>query len=263
MKSLLEALEEGRLIELPDGDKDKAFEFLANVIEAIPDIGTKSDLLKSALERETQSNTGLGKGVACPHCRTSLEGELRCAVGWSPKGIAYGAPDGKSVHLVVMYYVPDSERNSYLKEISNLAKAISGSETIETLSSLPDIHTVRDKLLDWVSLATNETVPDAKARMIKLEAKQAIAANEPQTPPMMIARGGRFLAFRLVLWSGGVLVLANDPRLAEVLEKTPELPQHLSIATEFDLPEYRIAILSESIYASNRKEYEAVAIQII
>jgi mannitol/fructose-specific phosphotransferase system IIA component (Ntr-type) len=263
MKSLLEALEEGRLIELPEGDKEKAFEFLANLIEAIPDIGTKSDLLKSVLEREAQSNTSLGKGVACPHCRTSVEGELRCAVGWSPKGIAYGATDGKPVHLLIMYYVPDSERNGYLKEISSLAKSISSSGSIEAISNLPDIHSVRDKLLDWVSLATSDAVPDAKARMIKLEAKQAITSNEQQSPPMIVARGGRFLAFRLVIWSGGALVLANDPRLVEALEKTPDLTQRLSIATEFDLPEYRIAILSESIYTANRKEYEAVAIQII
>jgi mannitol/fructose-specific phosphotransferase system IIA component (Ntr-type) len=263
MKSLLEALEEGRLVELPQGEKVEALEFLANLIEAIPDIGTKSDLMKSVMEREVQSNTAIGRGVACPHCRTAAEGELRCAVGWSPTGIDYGAPDGKPVHLVAMYYVPDSERNAYLKEISGLAKAISVGDTIESISSLPDIHTVRDKLLDWVGLAINEAIPDAKARMIKLEARQAIAATQPQVaPPMMVAQGARFLPFRLVTWTGGVLALANDPRLAENLEKMPDLAQRISLAREFDLPEYRIAVLSESIFAGNRKEYDAVAIQI-
>jgi PTS system nitrogen regulatory IIA component len=45
-------------------------------------------------------------------------------VGWSPAGIDYGAPDNEPVHLLVMYFVPDTQKNAYLKEISSLAKAI-------------------------------------------------------------------------------------------------------------------------------------------
>jgi len=264
MKSLLEALEEGRLIELTEGDKRDSLELLSHLIEAIPDIGTKSDLMKGVMERESQSNTGLGRGVACPHCRTPHEGELLCAVGWSPSGIGYEAPDGKPVHLVIMYYVPDSERNAYLKEISGLAKSISNSgESIETISGLPDIHAVREKLLDWVGMSITGAIPDAKARMIKLEARQALAeVQAAAAPPMMIAQGARFLPFKLVAWQGGCVVLCNDPHLAESLEKSPELSSRIALSREFDLGEYRIAVLSESIFASNRKEFAAIAIQM-
>jgi len=263
MKSLLQALEEGRLIELPEIDKVKSLELLSHLIEAIPDIGTKSDLMKGVMEREVQSNTGMGRGVACPHSRSPHEGELQCAVGWSPRGIDYGASDGRPVHLVIMYFVPDAERNAYLKEISGLAKSISSSgESIETISELPDIHAVREKLLDWVGLALSGATPDAKARMIKLEARQAIAETQAAAPPMMIAQGARFLPFRLVTWPGGALVLSNDPRLAEVLEKDPDFASRISLSREFDIPEYRIAVLSESIFAANRKEFTAIAIQM-
>lgn len=263
MKSLLEALEEGRLVELPDGDKLRSIELLSHLIEAIPDIGTKRDILKGVMEREAQANTGMGRGVACPHCRTPDEGELRCAVGWSPKGIAYGAPDGKSVHFVILYLVPDSERNAYLKEVSGLAKAIGAAEeSFESISAMPDIHAVRDKLLDWVGLAVSGAVPDAKARMIKLEAKEAIASARETMPPMMMARGARFLPFRLVVHQGGFLVLCNDPRLAESLEGNPELPARIAVSREFDLGEWRVAVLSESIFARDRKEFTAIAIQM-
>jgi len=121
MRSLLDALQEGRLIELPTSDKHKALELLAVLIEAVPGIA-KMDIVKGVLEREEQANTALGKGIACPHVRVRQDGELLCAVGWSRQGIDYGAPDGQPVHLVIMYYVPDSERNTYLKEVSGLAK---------------------------------------------------------------------------------------------------------------------------------------------
>jgi nitrogen PTS system EIIA component len=261
MKSLLEALKEGRLVELPEGDKESALELLAHLIEAVPDIGTDVDLMKSVTEREARSNTAIGRGLACPHCRGAAEGELLCAVGWSPTGIDYGAADGKKVHLIVMYYVPDGERNSYLKEISGLAKAVMAGESIETISALPDIRSVRDKLLDWVALAISETMPDAKARMIKLEARQAAVLASPG-PSAYLAADARIIPFRLVAWKEGALVLCRDPELGDALEKLGDLGERLGGAQEFDAAGYRIALLSQALYSHDRKEFEAVAIQL-
>ena len=129
----------------------KTLELLAHLIEAVPDIGSKFDLMKGVMEREALSSTAIGRGLACPHCRVSVEGELLCAVGWSPSGIDYGAPDGKRVHLLVMYYVPESERNSYLKEISGLAKAVQAGDTIETISACPtSSRSGRSSSIGWV-----------------------------------------------------------------------------------------------------------------
>jgi mannitol/fructose-specific phosphotransferase system IIA component (Ntr-type) len=262
MKSLLDALKEGRLVELPEGyDKESALEFLAHIIEAVPDIGTSTDLMLSVTEREAQANTGIGRGVACPHCRVTTEGELLCAVGWSPQGIEYGAPDGKHVHLVIMYYVPDPQRNAYLKEISGLAKAVSAGDSIETISELSDIHTVRDKLLDWVALAISEALPESKARMIKLEAKQATVAALEAAPARNIA-GLRILPFRLVSWPGSAIVLCADPTLAEALEKVEGLPDRLGAGGEIDTPGWRIVVMSETPFARERREFEAVALKV-
>jgi mannitol/fructose-specific phosphotransferase system IIA component (Ntr-type) len=259
MKSLLDALKTGRLVELPaDCDKEAALELLANLIEAVPDIGTRADLVKGIMEREAEANTGIGHGVACPHCRVAIEGELLCAVGWSPRGIAYGSSDGKSVHLVVMYYVPDQRRNTYLKEISGLAKALSIGDSIETISALSDIHTVRDKLLDWVTFAISEALPEAKARMIKLEARQAKAA---AIPAKGIA-GLRILPFRLVAWPGSALVLCADPTLADSLDKIEGLSERLSAGGEIDTPGWRIVVMAETPFARDRKEFEAVALRV-
>ncbi len=43
MKSLLDALQEGRLIELPETDKEKSLQLLATLIEAIPDVRSGLD----------------------------------------------------------------------------------------------------------------------------------------------------------------------------------------------------------------------------
>ena len=45
MDSLLDALQEGRLIELPDNDKDDALQFLAHILEAIPSVPAGTDVV--------------------------------------------------------------------------------------------------------------------------------------------------------------------------------------------------------------------------
>jgi mannitol/fructose-specific phosphotransferase system IIA component (Ntr-type) len=257
MKSLLDALQEGRLVELSATDKDKALETLALLVEAIPDIGTQMDIVKEVKEREAQSPTGIGKGVAVPHVRTDRTGDLLCAVGWSPHGIAYGAPDGRDVHLLVLYYVPDTQRPQYLKEVSGLAKAIQRTAGIEPFADIHDIQTVRHKLLDWVGLAIDEAVPDAKARMIKLEARQAAAAAGiavPRAP--YVVQPFRVLADE----SGRIIVLADDPKLAALLESAPDLRRVLSGEGGSDIGRYKIALYSTARFALNRTLYEGVAV---
>ncbi len=254
MKSLLDALQEGRLVELSETDKDKALEYLALLVEAIPDIGTQMDIVKEVKDREAQSPTGIGKGVAVPHVRSDRTGDLLCAVGWSPHGIAYGAPDGRDVHLLVMYYVPDSQRPQYLKEVSGLAKAIQRTAGIEPFADIHDIQAVRHKLLDWVGLAIDEAVPDAKARMIKLEARQAAVPAAPRAS--YAVQPFRVLADE----AGRALVLSDDPRLAAALENSPELRRVLSGEGGSDIGRYKIALYGTTRFALNRVLYEGVAV---
>ncbi|NNM67640.1 MAG: PTS sugar transporter subunit IIA [Spirochaetales bacterium] len=260
MRSLLDALQEGRLVELPEVSKEKALEYLALLIEAIPDIGSGTDLVKAVMDREATFNTGIGKGVAVPHCRTNADGELLCAVGWSPKGIDYGAIDAKPVHLLVMYYVPDAQRNLYLKEISGLAKVLSGSDVLENFQQLESLTDLREHLLDWVSQAIGEAVPDAKARMIKLEAKQASI----ETAAVRAVTAGdlqvdRFIPFDCVCYGDHVLVLCQDSDLIETLEHADGFHDNVKNQSNFEAAGYRIVRLAEVEYAHGRRTISAVA----
>jgi len=263
MKSLLNALHEGRLIELPTRDKDKSLEYLALLIEAVPDIGSRQDLVNEVKKREAAANTGIGNGVACPHMRTKQEGDLLCAVGWSPEGIEYGTPDGKKVHLVIMYYIPDSQRNSYLKEISGLAKAITESEDIQSIFSLADLADVRNKLLDWVEIAVNRAVPDAKARMIKLEEKQAVFASRQGAETEPSKAKWSVIPFSLVVLDAGrSVVLSQSQEILDTLEPIENLHRIFSGPRYFDLAGYQITVLASTGYSRNRMLYECVAVKV-
>ena len=259
MKSILNALQEGRLIELPDEDKESALEYLALIIEAIPDIGTGADIVKEVLDREKLAPTGLGKGVACPHARTKNDGELLCAVGWSPKGIDFASPDGKKVHLVFMYFIPDSKRNVYLKEISGLAQALQGTGGIEALEVLKDIHEVRDRLLDWVEIASAQAVPDVKARLIKLEARQMKEEAKPGAEARKIAVTPFTV---LVTGPSQGFILSRDDALSATLEKDAEIFNKLIPGAEFDVNGYSIAVYETESYPRNRTLFRCVSIKL-
>ncbi len=261
MKSLLDALQEGRLVELPTNDKNEALEFLALLLEAIPGIQSSVDIVKEVREREAEGNTALGKGIGCPHVRIKREGELLCAVGWSPNGIEYGAPDNKPVHIVIMYYIPDTQRVAYLKELSSLAKAVSKAPDAVMFESIADIHAIRAKLLDWVEMSVNDALPDATARMIRLEQKQR--AQEAAAPlPEPGKKALTVIPFTFVgLESGDYKILAQNKEFIETFENGKCCTKLLTAPEELEADGYHITVISSLYYALNRVIRECVAVK--
>lgn len=260
MRSILTALQEGRLFELPSTKKDDALEFLARVLDANPDIGVGTDAIEEVKKRENEYNTGIGMGVGVPHVRTRrAEGDLFSAIGWSQPGVDYGASDGKPVHLVVMYYIPDAQKKIYLKEVSSLVKAIQSTGGIEPIAHAENLTEVRNRLLDWVS-TVGEAGPSAVARMIKLEVKQA---QVPVAPPPSLPAPGRYthvLPFSVVVSGPNALVLSSDGDFLNALEKDPGLVPLLTEGRPFNVAGRQVFLTSSTRYAAGRVVHQCVAL---
>ena len=267
MHSILNALQDGRLFELPDTGKARSLGFLARILDANPIIEIGTDTIEEIQRRELECNTGIGLGVAVPHVRARREeGEIFCAIGWSAQGIDYGAADGAPVHLVFMYYIPGSQKNVYLKEISGLVKAIRKSGGIEPMAHAPDLNAVRNLLLDWVGGVVGDAGPEAVARMIKLEVRQAQATVPAAVPgpagPVLPALkpGGRVVSFSvLVAPPGGVFVLTQDVDCTATLEKDAALVAHLAAGVPFPALGCLVVVTRSTPYLSGRTLYECVA----
>ncbi len=257
MDSLLDALQEGRLIELPDNDKDDALQFLAHIIEAIPSLPTGTDVVGLVMARENMTKTALGNGWACPHARVPFEEDLLCVVGWSPQGIDYGASDGIPVSIIVMYLVPENQRNHFLREASMLAKAVAAYPGRAKLNSVSELNEIREHLLDLIS-STRETVgPDTLARMIRLQARQIVApmpaydlANLVVEPVTIIAAPGL-----------KHIVLAQNLNLVEYLDSAPGLIEKLAGDGVFQNGGWRILKRGEVSYQGDRVSYDCLAIK--
>jgi mannitol/fructose-specific phosphotransferase system IIA component (Ntr-type) len=257
MKSILTALQAGRLIEISETEKEKALRYMASIIEAIPEVSARVDIAQGVLEREKTANTGMGHGWACPHIRVDGDGELFSVIGWSPSGIDYGAPDGKKVHLLVMYYIPENQKNSYLKELSSLAKAIQKGQGIENIEKASTINDVRNELLNWVSSTTDCAMPQTKVRMIKLEVKQS----QSEDIKNIILKGiENIIPFYLVSYDNSkAIALAQDLDLVHAIESSNI--SNISENHDLQAPGYKIFIRSKTLYKPNRAIYDCIAVK--
>lgn len=257
MDTLLDALQEGRLIELPDNDKGDALQFLAHILEAIPSIPTGTDVVGLVMTREASFNTALGKGWACPHARVPFEEDLMCVVGWSPTGIDYGAPDGMPVSIIVMYLVPSNQRNHYLREVSILAKALSSYPGTEKLRAAAELNDVRDFLLDLIS-TTKETVgPDTRARMIQLQARATV--QELPAPDL-----SNLIVEPVTLVAGPGLkpvVLAQNLAVVDTLEAASGLIEDLAAGGVCQAGGWRVLKRGSVTYQNDRVVYDCLAIR--
>jgi len=261
MKALLTALQEGHLVELPEGTKEESLQFLSRLIEADPDLDADSLVEEAVLQREKTKNSGLGYGWACPVARTSKEGELMCAAGWSPHGVDYGAPDKKPVHLIVLYYVPDARKNEHLKEIATLNRVIESNPDLQNLAALKDLSEARHKILDLINASLESSVSEAKARMIRLETKAAlVASQEVLKQPVSVDLSRIIPASILVMPGCRPTILAQDTDLINHLESHPNLGELLAKNNRVEYGSYVVLVRSSTTFQLERVLYDCLAL---
>ncbi len=259
MDSLLDALQEGRLIELPDNDKFDSLQFLAHIIEAIPSVPNGTDVVGMVLAREKSTVTALGKSFACPHARVPYDEDLICAIGWSPTGINYGAPDNLPVHIVIMYLVPDNQRNHYLKEISILAKTLQSNNNFDAVRKTTDLNAVRNYLLDLVSNSKSIIGSDTRARMIQLEARTASALPQINQLSNVIIEPVTIVAEL----NQKPVILAQNKELVDMLDKSNQLVESITAKGSYEQNGWRIIKRDSSIYQSDRSLFDCIAVKVI
>jgi mannitol/fructose-specific phosphotransferase system IIA component (Ntr-type) len=73
--------------------------------------------------RELLGSTGVGRGIAIPHCRSLALSRLRLAFGTHGAGLEYDAVDHKPVHIFFLIVAPPTEvSNQYLPVLGKIAQ---------------------------------------------------------------------------------------------------------------------------------------------
>lgn len=101
-------------------------------------VNEKADELFSLLKkRENLGSTGIGKGIAIPHCRSLVVDRLRVVYGRKPAGLDFEAVDGKAVHHLFLIVAPPVEiSNQYLPVLGKIAQFCKNPKNLARLDEI-------------------------------------------------------------------------------------------------------------------------------
>lgn len=85
----------------------------------------EADITQALIDREKSMSTGIGKGVAIPHCTIANVDEVVVLMATNEKGINFDAIDSLPVKIVIMLLVPKSKLTQHIKTLANIAKIMS------------------------------------------------------------------------------------------------------------------------------------------
>ena len=76
---------------------------------------------KGVYERESEGTTGIGEGIAIPHCKSDAVSEPGLAAMVLPQGVDFDSLDGEPVNLVFLIAAPNTKDNVHLDVLSKLS----------------------------------------------------------------------------------------------------------------------------------------------
>ncbi|MDX1622604.1 MAG: PTS sugar transporter subunit IIA [Gemmatimonadota bacterium] len=126
--------DEVRLQMDADG-KDAALQELISLLDLEDDAA--EILFKLLKKRENLGSTGIGKGVAIPHCRSLVVDRLRVAYGRKSSGLDFDAVDDKPVNHFFLIVAPPVEiSNQYLPVLGQIAQFCKNPKNLTRLGEI-------------------------------------------------------------------------------------------------------------------------------
>ncbi|HOO71934.1 MAG TPA: PTS sugar transporter subunit IIA [Spirochaetota bacterium] len=106
----------------------------------------QESIIKALIDREKSMSTGIGNGVAIPHCNTPDVSEVVIVMVISTKGIDFESIDNQPVRIAILLLVPKNKLTQHIKTLANIAKLMSDENLRSKLLSLKTPENVLKEL---------------------------------------------------------------------------------------------------------------------
>jgi len=116
------------IVELRSNQKIGAINELLELFNSDDRVLDFEKMKVSVLEREKIMSTGVGKGFAIPHGKTSGVKEILAAFGKSTKPIEYDSLDGKPVQLIFLLIGRENMVSAHIKLLSRISRMMNKDE---------------------------------------------------------------------------------------------------------------------------------------
>lgn len=130
---------------VPGETRDALFQELAGRLAGAGAVRDDGELVGRLVKRERDGCTGVGRGIAIPHCRLdSVDGEV-VAFATTGEPVDFGALDGVPVDLVFLVVSPTQAAAAHLQAVARvsrllrvpgIADALRGAGSADALASI-------------------------------------------------------------------------------------------------------------------------------
>jgi PTS system nitrogen regulatory IIA component len=101
--------------------------------------GVEAQVLAGALmAREKLGSTGVGEGVAVPHCKAPRLTALAASLGRVRQGVDFRAQDGKPTFLFFALFAPERAGAEHLQALARVSRLLKRQDLRQRLLDAPD-----------------------------------------------------------------------------------------------------------------------------
>ena len=122
-------------ISLKGKDKESVIAELVDLLVENGKISKRDSIYNAVMEREIIRSTGVGKGFAIPHCKTSLVDEVCIAFGICQEPIDFDSIDSEPVKLVALLISPAAKTGAHIQALAGISRIITTPGVREKLYS--------------------------------------------------------------------------------------------------------------------------------
>jgi PTS system nitrogen regulatory IIA component len=124
MENLVDSLTVGTTVcKVPAQSRKRVLQLLADLLAAQHDDLHERTIFEALMARERLGSTGIGEGVAIPHCRFDCD-RVYCAFFQLENPVDFDAPDGIGVDLAFLIVAPTGEKEQHLRLLAQLAAVL-------------------------------------------------------------------------------------------------------------------------------------------
>ncbi|MDH5359258.1 MAG: PTS IIA-like nitrogen regulatory protein PtsN [Gammaproteobacteria bacterium] len=131
--------------------KKKALEYASELLAQSRTDIVPAEIFDCLISRERLGSTGVGKGIAIPHCRLQGNQETLVAMLRLQQGIDFDSIDGKPVDILFAMVVPEDAGETHLKALAQLARMFSDESILTQLHEASDAAEICQILNQGVS----------------------------------------------------------------------------------------------------------------
>lgn len=174
-------------MDLSASDKNGVIDELVNQLDSAGKLSDIAQFKEAIHNRESQSTTGIGEGIAIPHAKVAAVTSPAIAFGKSKEGVDYQSLDGQPAHLFFMIAAPEGGAQTHLDALAKLSGILMDDTVRENLLQANSKEEILRIIDDADDEATKEEEKEAQKQEDEAQAITGASANDNANEPYVLA----------------------------------------------------------------------------